>query len=203
MFGERLKYLRKKKRFTQANLASMLNVSQQTVAKWEGGKSFPDSNLLIQLAQVFQSSLDFLLEQDNRPLESDSAGAYSSVQIPILGVVRAGYGTLAYEELLGYEQASVSSAKNYFYLQVQGDSMEPRIKDGDLALVKRQPLLENGDLGVVVYGDGEGTIKKFSRKGTSVVLQPFNPLYETVILEKYELEHLYIIGKVVETKARW
>ncbi|MDR1615640.1 MAG: XRE family transcriptional regulator [Syntrophomonadaceae bacterium] len=199
MFGERLKYLRKKQRLTQASLALMLNVSQQAVANWEGGKSLPDTGLLIQLARVFQISLDFLLEQDTPSLKTNS----DSVRIPVLGVVRAGYGTLAYEELSGYEPANVPSAKNYFYLRVQGDSMEPRIKDGDLALVKRQPLLENGDLGVVVYGEGEGTVKKFIRKGSSVVLQPFNPLYETVILEKDELERLYIIGKVVETKAHW
>ena len=81
--------------------------------------------------------------------------------------------------------------------------MEPRIQDGDLALVRRQPMLDDGDLGVVVFGDGEGTLKRFRRKGNAVVLQPFNPAYESVILDGEELEHLYIAGKVVETKAQW
>ena len=81
--------------------------------------------------------------------------------------------------------------------------MEPRIKDGDLALVRRQPVLEDGDLGVVVLRDGEGTLKRFQRKGDAVVLQPFNPAYEEMVIKGEELDHLYIAGKVVETKAKW
>ncbi len=63
--------------------------------------------------------------------------------------------------------------ENYFFLVVKGDSMEPRISDGDLALVHRQSTLDNGDLGVLVYGsDGEGTLKKYIQRGNSVVLHP-------------------------------
>ena len=68
---------------------------------------------------------------------------------------------------------------NYFYLVVKGDSMVPRIQDGDLAVSKhRQPTLENGDLGVMVFGEGEGTLKKYIQRGNAVILQPFNPAYE-------------------------
>ena len=84
------------------------------------------------------------------------------------------------------------------------DSMEPRISDGDLALVHRQNTLDNGDLGVLVYGaDGEGTLKKYIQRGNSVVLQPFNPAYDEMVIKGEELDHLYIAGKVVETKAKW
>ena len=93
---------------------------------------------------------------------------------------------------------------NYFYLVVKGDSMEPRISDGDLALVHRQSTLENGELGVMVYGtDGEGTLKKYLRRGNAVVLHPFNPSYEDLVIKGEELDHLYIAGKVVETKTKW
>jgi repressor LexA len=81
--------------------------------------------------------------------------------------------------------------------------MEPGIRDKDLALVRKQATLEDGDLGVVVYGDGEGTLKRFHRKGNTVALQAFNPAYETLILAGEELEKLYIIGKVVETRTKW
>ena len=91
----------------------------------------------------------------------------------------------------------------YFYLMVKGDSMEPRIKDGDLALVHRQASLENGDLGVIVYGDDEGTLKKYFKNGDTIILQPFNPAYESLILTKEDLDHVYIAGKVVETKTKW
>ena len=62
--------------------------------------------------------------------------------------------------------------------------MEPRISDGDLALVRRQTTLDNGDLGVMVYGlDGEGTLKKYIQRGNAVVLHPFNPAYEDLVIK--------------------
>ena len=64
--------------------------------------------------------------------------------------------------------------------------------------------MDNGDLGVLVYGlDGEGTLKKYIQRGNAVVLQPFNPNYEELVIKGEELDHLYIAGKVVETKAKW
>ena len=64
--------------------------------------------------------------------------------------------------------------------------------------------LDNGDLGVLVYGaDGEGTLKKYIQRGNSVILHPFNPAYEELVIKGEELDHLYIAGKVVETKAKW
>ena len=67
--------------------------------------------------------------------------------------------------------------------------MEPRISDGDLALVRRQTTLDNGDLGVMVYGlDGEGTLKKYIQRGNAVVLHPFNPAYEDLVIKGEELD---------------
>ena len=123
--------------------------------------------------------------------------------IPVVGVVRAGYGLQAEEDGLSMELAAVHDPSRYFYLVVQGDSMEPGIRDKDLALIRKQPTLEDGDLGVIIFGDGEGTIKRYHKKGETVALQAFNPAYETLILSGDELEKLYIVGKVIETKTRW
>ena len=101
------------------------------------------------------------------------------------------------------EYARVKDPGSYFYLKVKGDSMEPRISDGDLALVHRQSTLASGDLGVMVFGEGEGTLKKYVVRGSSVVLQPFNPDYPAQVIMGEDLDHLYIAGKVVETKAKW
>ena len=100
--------------------------------------------------------------------------------------------------------SALSEVLNYFYLVVRGDSMEPRIQDGDLALVHKQDTLENGDLGVLVYGDeGEGTLKRYIQRGNCVVLQPFNPAYNELVIKGEDLNRLHIAGRVVETKAKW
>lgn len=209
MFADRLKQARKAKGYSQKEVSRLLGVTQQAVGKWETGRSTPDPQTVARLAEFLDTTADVLLGLAQDARESGAVGRnafsrYTQCLIPVVGTVRAGYGALAFEEDYGSEYASVKDPENYFYLVVKGDSMEPRIFDGDLALVHRQNTLDNGDLGVMVYGtDGEGTLKKFIQRGNAVVLHPFNPDYEDLIIKGEELDHLYIAGKVVETKAKW
>lgn len=208
-FSELLKECRKKKGMSQAELASKLGVTQQAVGKWESGKSSPDPSTVARIAELLSTTADYLLGL-YRPVAAAATpeerffGGYAESLIPVIGTVKAGYGALAFEEDYGQEYARVRDPANYFYLVVRGDSMEPRIQDGDLALVHRQDTLENGDLGVLIYGDeGEGTLKRYLQRGNSVVLQPFNHNYNEMVIRGEDLNHLYIAGKVVETKTKW
>ena len=198
LFSNQIKALRKRRGMTQKRLAEALQVTQQAVGKWEMGKSIPDSDTLQRIAVYFGRSVDWLLGSGSFGTQGGSEYA-----IPVIGTVRAGYNAMAFTEDYGVEYANVRDPENYFYLIVKGDSMEPRIKDGDLALVRKQNTLNDGDLGVIVYGDNEGTLKKFIKKGNTVILQPFNPEYEAKVLVGEELENVYIAGKVVETKTKW
>ena len=157
MFKDRLKELRKAAGLSQAQLSARVGVSQQAVGKWENGKSSPDPDTLTALAKLLGVSTDDLLGKAPAPSFSLP---YAQTGIPVVGTVRAGYGALAYEEDYGTELASVKDPSSYFYLVVKGDSMEPRIREGDLALVHKQPTLDSGDLGVLIYGEGEGTLKR-------------------------------------------
>lgn len=204
MFPQRLKQLRKEMGLSQKSLSEHLGVTQQAVGKWETGRSSPDPATLARLAELLETSADYLLGISEQPAEPAApALPYAESPIPVIGTVRAGYGSLAFEEDYGVEYACVKDPANYFYLVVKGDSMEPRIQDGDLALVHRQPTLENGDLGVMVFGEGEGTLKKYIQRGNAVILQPFNPAYEEKVIRGEELNQLFIAGKVVETRAKW
>lgn len=206
MFADRLKQARKAKKYSQAEISRLLGVTQQAVGKWETGRSTPDPQTVAKLAEILDTTGDMLLglQDRNAPVGHNAFSPYTECLIPVVGTVRAGYGALAFEEDYGNEYASVKDPQNYFYLVVKGDSMEPRISDGDLALVHRQSTLDNGDLGVMVYGaDGEGTLKRYVQRGNAVVLQPFNPAYDELVIKGEELDHLYIAGKVVETKAKW
>ena len=224
LISKRIRDLRKQKNLTQSELAARLGLTQQAVGKWERGQSVPDYHMLVKIAAALEVKPENLFaatqsqsvqgntelnrgedlvriwmhDRDVRPYLPET-----EVMLPVLGEVRAGYGLHAQETDLGTMTATVREPSRYFYLLIRGDSMEPRIRDGDLALVRIQPMLEDGDLGVVVYGDGEGTIKRFYHKGGTVALQAFNPAYETLILSGEELEKLFIIGKVIETKTIW
>lgn len=203
MFAQRLKELRKLRGYSQVVLAQQLGLTQQAVGKWETGRSTPDPQTLTSIAAFFGVSTDYLLgcgEARGGVAQWQAAGEQ---RIPIIGTVRAGYGALAFEEDYGEDYARVKDPENYFYLLVKGDSMEPRISEGDLALVRRQSTLESGELGVMVFGEGEGTLKKYIRRGNTVILQPFNSAYPPQIIMGEDLDQLYIAGKVVETKTKW
>ena len=205
MFAQQIKQLRKQLNLSQRALATDLDVTQQAVGKWATGKSMPDSYTLQRIAEYFSTSVDNLLGLVKNNVQSSISHEEPDLsnRIPIIGTVRAGYNALAYNDDYGYDFSNVRDPDEYFYLIVKGDSMEPRIKDGDLALVHKQTTLNDGDLGVIVYGDNEGTLKRFVKKDNMIILQPFNPSYEAKVIVGEELNEVYIAGKVVETKTKW
>ena len=128
-FSELLKQCRKKQGVSQAELAAKLGVTQQAVGKWESGKSSPDPSTVARIAELLNTTADYLLGL-YRPVSNVSApeerffGSYSESLIPVIGTVKAGYGALAFEEDYGQEYARVKDPSNYFYLVVRGDSMD-------------------------------------------------------------------------------
>ncbi|HOO61575.1 MAG TPA: helix-turn-helix transcriptional regulator [Bacillota bacterium] len=60
-FGERLAKLRKDHNISQEEFAELLNVSRQSISKWENDKAYPEMNRLVFLSDYFQVSLDFLM----------------------------------------------------------------------------------------------------------------------------------------------
>ncbi|MEM1485747.1 XRE family transcriptional regulator [Oscillospiraceae bacterium PP1C4] len=203
MFSERLKALRKECKITQVALAEQLGISQQAVGKWETGRSTPDPMTLRKIADIFGVSTDFLIGRDTTEDSSAAWTAGEEVQVPVLGTVKAGYGALAFQEDYGTEPANVKNPADYFYLIVKGDSMEPRIHGGDLALVHRQPNVESGELAVVLVDGEEGTLKRVIKKRDAIILQPFNQAYQAQIFMGEDIQQLAIVGKVVETKTKW
>jgi len=120
-----------------------------------------------------------------------------TVSLPIVGTVRAGQLTHAVEEVLGY----FSINRNHqhggrFFLKVKGDSMvEAAICDGDLALVRPQPMAEDRDI-VVAMLDGEATLKEYYREAGHIRLQPRNSSMSPIIIREGDGE-VSIVGKVV------
>ena len=100
------------------------------------------------------------------------------LRIPIVGVVRAGAPLLAAENITGYrliDSASVGSG-DFFILNVTGDSMrDMHIIHGSRIVVRRQPYLENGEIGVVLVNGEDATVKKFRRVNSYAILSAANP----------------------------
>jgi repressor LexA len=120
-----------------------------------------------------------------------------SLSLPIVGTVRAGHLQPAVEDIQGYFSVDQGQVKGdgCFFLKVKGDSMiGAGIFDGDLALVRPQPVAENRDT-VVVMVDGESTLKWFFREQNRIRLQPANPNMEPIIVGPDK--NVSVVGKVI------
>ena len=131
------------------------------------------------------------------------AKAEDFTKIPLIGVVRAGIGGVAYEEPLGYELTEISSltpGEEYFWLLVKGDSMSPKLDDGDKVLVKVQNSVDSGSLAVVVVDGEEGLIKKVVYGEDWIELQSINLYYHARRFEGPEVTSIQVIGLAKEVK---
>ena len=211
----RIRELRKKKNKLQKEVAQDLGIPPNTFNQYENGKREPDLATLSRIANYLDVSVDYLMGVSSSPnpgasldelIEAIGGQELGEIpMIPVIGTVCAGYGGIAYEDFSGYEPADVRRTDDCFYLRVKGDSMEPRIHEGDLALVRKQDYAENGDLVVVVINGNEGTLKKIIKSGGSVILQPFNPDYAPQIYTGEAISEIHIVGKVISTvtKTLW
>lgn len=118
------------------------------------------------------------------------------IEIPILGTVAAGSPIWATENILGQITVEASSARGRcFALQIQGDSMiKANMHDGDLIIVKQQPVAENGEI-VVALLSGEATVKRLSITDEAIRLLPENPKYRPLTINPDE--DFRIVGKVI------
>lgn len=130
------------------------------------------------------------------------------ILVPVVGLVRAGYGGLAFECDMGYDtvDAKVISGYNkddFFYLKVKGDSMEPRLYEGDLVLVRRQSSIDNGSYGVVTIDDEEGVVKIVNYDKNSITLISQNHNYPPRKFSGADVQRIRVIGKVIESKSKF
>lgn len=202
MFSNIIKELRKKEKYTQAELAAKLSVNQTTVSCWETGKATPPPEMLMTLAQFFGVTVDYLM--GNTPTKTEKK---KGVQVPVLGEVRAGYPMEAVENIIDYEEIDEEMARRgeFFALRIKGDSMEPRFAEGDVVIVRKQETAESGDIVVALVNGDSATIKKLKRHQDGITLVPTNLAYEPMYYSNEEIMELpiHILGKVVELRAKF
>ena len=125
------------------------------------------------------------------------------VTMPIVGSVKAGYGAaplVDYEDdyvAIPTEQMRGYKASECRIIRVKGDSMYPKILDGDLVLIHVQPDIENDETAVVFNGGNEATIKKIRIFPDHIEMIPANNQYETKIVAGNDLSECRIYGKVL------
>jgi repressor LexA len=201
-----LRKLRKDKGLSMKELGIIVGVAESTISLYENNKRQPDNVTLGHLADFFGVSVDYLLgreETKNPPNVYDVDGL---VHFEEIGTICAGYDGSLNETFTGeiveipLSMINGEEKEDYFVLRVQGNSMHPRILEGDRILCKRCSIVDSGSFAVVLY-DGEcATVKKvhYVNGANWIELVPINPEYTTKRIEGADLEQFRILGKVVK-----
>jgi len=205
MFQERLKNTRIAAGLTQAEMAERLFMTQQAYSKYEKGLATPNPETLARIADLLDVSLDFLLDRDQAA--DGPPASTGGVWVPVLGRVAAGLSIAAVEEVLGYEEipTELAAQRECFALRIGGDSMEPRIREGDVVIVQKQETCETGDLAVVLVNGGDATVKRIKKGPEGLMLIPNNPAYEPMFYSNEQIKTLpvTIVGRVMELRAKF
>lgn len=207
----RLKELRLENNYSQEEVANYLYITQGAYAHYEGGRSQPPLKIIAKLATLYNVSVEYLMAiTDNRkPLKDPILGdAKKIIKVPVLGTIAAGVPIEAIENIEDYEDVIVPKSENeksYFCIRVKGNSMEPRIKDGDLIICKKQNDVDTGDIAAVLVNGHEATVKKIKKDENGIWLIPNNPMYETRFFSNNEISSypITILGKVVELRGKF
>ena len=226
MFQTRLKELREAAGYkSQQSFADAFGVAQSTVGNWEAGKREPNYETTIRLAQFFKVPVGYLLGieesgaedvilttlMDNNMTEAVELlkeQRRKKIVVPVLGDVAAGLPMYAEENIIDYEELSpdiVRAGEEYFGLRIRGRSMEPRMLDGDVVIVRKQETADNGDIAVVLVNGDSATVKKIKKGPDGLMLIPNNPAFEPMFYSNEDIQSLpvAILGKVVEIRGKF
>lgn len=202
--GERIKIERTKKGLSQAALGDLLQITQQAVGKWEKNLSEPDSDALKKLADIFEISVDYLVGRNEK---SPSGEGRKGKWINVYGEIAAGIPIEAIEDIIDQEEITADMAAHgeYIALRVKGSSMEPRIMDGDVVIIRLQQEVENSEIAAVFVNGNSVTLKQVKRENEGLWLIPNNSAFKPLFYSKKECAELpvRILGKMVELRAKF
>ena len=187
---------------SQKELATALFVTQQAVGRWEVNSSSPNPETVVKIAEILGITSSELLG-DNLPPPS-TGGTW----VPVLGDVSARIPIETMTHILDYEEIDQQTASSgeFFALRINDNSMEPKISEGDVVIVRKQDTVDTGDIAIVLVNGDSATCKKIKKDPDgSLWLIPNNPMYEVKHFSPTKITQLpvSIIGKVVELRAKF
>ncbi len=185
----------KQKRVLDFIKESIRNNMPPTIREIAEKLGFSSTGTVRDYLEVLQKK-GYLKRSENKSRAIELIGPVSK-GIPILASITAGNPDLAYEDIQGYLNPDDLflgrlSQNDVFALKVKGNSMiEAGINDGDIAVIKKQPVARDGDIIAALLENSEATLKIFRQRNKSVYLDPANKDYQPIHKE------FSVIGKLI------
>ena len=217
----RIKILREEFGMTQQELADKLGGAKSTIAMYEKGDRKPSLEVLMKLSDIFNCTIDYLMGLTNirtaiNGIKVDNLNddekrhiynIYENMKkqfymCPVYGRISAGIPNWAEECIEGRIPIdpvlfNIVNPEEHFFLRVNGESMNKLISNGAYALIHKQDIVEDGEIAVVLVNGDEATLKRFSKQGDIVVLEPMSndESFKTQIYDKNT--PIKILGKYI------
>ncbi|MEG2521289.1 MAG: XRE family transcriptional regulator [Anaerovoracaceae bacterium] len=200
--GEKIKQLRMSMGLTQEELGIKVGVKRAAINKYETGVVVNIKRSTLQkLSEIFDVPAASLLD------DSETSTKVRGLSIPVLGSIAAGIPIDAIEDIVDYEEIDLKMASTgeFFGLQIKGSSMEPRIMEGDVVIIRQQSDVESGEVAAVLVNGDEATLKKVVKHKNGISLISFNQAFEPrfFTMEEIESKPIKILGKVVELRGKF
>lgn len=198
---DRIKYLRENANMSQQELAEKVGFkTASAVNKIELGLRDINQTKILAFAKALETTPSFLLGEDDisgpSNIDSVSERLYN---VPVYETVSAGFGAAAVDSVIDYIPLpfkTKAEADETLCIRVKGDSMSPKIEDGDLIQVVKQTSVDSGDVAVVLIDGKEGLVKKVEYDTDYIKLISFNPYYPPIEFKGKDVLRVFVVGKV-------
>lgn len=197
-FPERLKELRRQRGWSQRELAQKIGMSSGTVAAWEVGRNEPNYDMLRKLADLLDTSVDYLIGLSDIPSPpgKEVPWAVKLRPIPVYNGASVGINGSFPDGSDVVKWIMIPANKSgKFGVIIHGDSMEPEIRGNDIAVIDPDFAVDSGNLALVILDD-EAYVKKVYFHDGAVILQSLNPKYPPITIPARKLK-MCVVGKVV------
>ena len=206
IFSQNLKHYMEINEKNQIDLINDLGFNKSAVSTWVNGTRLPRMDKVDLLAKYFGIKRSDLIEKHDFSSPSSNS-LHRSVQINVLGRVAAGIPIEAVTDIIDTEEITEEMAKtgSFFGLQLHGDSMEPRMLDGDVVIVRQQDDAESGDIVIALVNGDDATCKRLRKYRDGIELVSNNPAYQPMFYSNEDIinKPVKIIGKVVELRGKF
>ncbi len=190
---------------TMKQLADKVGVSEGTISRWESGDiSNMRRDKIVSLAKTLGLSPAVIMGWEEDPQVPEKTKPH---RIPVLGRVAAGIPLEMVEDVIDWEEIDDATAKQgtIFALSIKGDSMEPRIVNGDVVIVRQQDDAESGEIVIVSVNGDDATCKRLRKYKDGIELVPSNPAYPPLYFSNEDIvtKPVKILGKVIELRGKF
>ncbi|MDN6267785.1 MAG: XRE family transcriptional regulator [Tetragenococcus koreensis] len=186
----------------RTQLSKDLKVKYTTLSDWINAKTYPRIDKIELLANYFNVTKADLVEDDSNE-KNQTLETLPVKKIPVVSQISAGLPIYSEENLIDYiyfAKDKISLDKEEFGLKVSGDSMDKIFDEGDVVVIEKDSIVENGQLGVVMINGYNATVKRIRYNNDQIILIPEsnNPNhYPQVYSAKDEVK---IVGRVVASQ---